>query len=296
MKTTGIFCRPGCSSRLPKRENVTFFDTCKEAELAGYRPCRRCNPGTTSPRERLLDLIVHACRDIEQAESPPALDKLAAEAGLSPWHFHRLFKKIVGVTPKQYFTTHQLQRFRDSLKMERSVTAAIYDAGFSSSSRAYENARKRLAMTPSAYRNGAIGLVIRYGITQCFLGWINVATTDHGICAIGFGDDPETLRAQLRESFPKAQLEEAGPDFSSVIEQVIAFIEAPGSGIELPLDIQGTAFQERVWHALCQVPPGSTVSYADIAHRIGAPQAVRAVAQACAANKLAGLYAVSCGT
>ncbi|MFZ5558559.1 MAG: bifunctional DNA-binding transcriptional regulator/O6-methylguanine-DNA methyltransferase Ada [Pseudomonadota bacterium] len=292
VRTTGVFCRPGCSSRLPRRENVVFFYTCKEAELAGYRPCKRCKPGATSPRERLVERIVQACRSIEQAETPPILDKLAAEAGLSPWYFHRLFKEIVGVTPKQYATTQQTQRFRDSLKTERTVTAAIYDAGFSSSSRAYDNARDRLSMAPSAYRNGAVGLTIRYGVARCFLGWIIVAATDRGICAIEFGDDPGTLTARVQESFPKAYLEEDGPDFSAVIERIIAFIEAPERGIDLPLDIQGTAFQERVWHALRQVPPGSTVSYADIAHRIGSPEAVRAVAQACSANKLA--VAVPC--
>jgi AraC family transcriptional regulator, regulatory protein of adaptative response / methylated-DNA-[protein]-cysteine methyltransferase len=287
VRTTGVFCRPGCSSRLPVRENVEFFNTYREAELAGYRPCKRCEPGASSPRERLVEVIVQACRRLEQLEENPKLDELAEEAGLSPWHFHRLFKKNVGVTPKQYAATQQARRFRDNLKTSRSVTEAIYDSGFGSSSRAYEKARDRLAMTPSRYKRGAAELTIRYSTAPCFLGWVIAAATDRGICAIEFGDDPRALPAKVQASFPNAYLEEAGPDFSAVIQKVIAFIEAPGKGIELPLDIQGTAFQQRVWQVLREVPPGITVSYAEIADHIGSSKAVRAVAQACAANKLA---------
>jgi AraC family transcriptional regulator of adaptative response/methylated-DNA-[protein]-cysteine methyltransferase len=287
VRTTGVYCRPGCSSRLPRRENVEFFDTCKEAELAGYRPCKRCKPDAAPPLDRLTKVIVQACRSLEKADEPFTLDKLAAEAGLSPWYFHRLFKKIVGVTPKQYASTQQARRFRHSLKTSRSVTEAVYNSGFGSSSRACEKARDRLAMTPSIYRRGATGLTIRYGIAPCFLGWVVVAATDRGICAIEFGDDPRALPGQVQQSFPDAHLEEAGQDFSAVIEKVTAFIEAPGQGFELPLDIQGTAFQQRVWSALREVPPSVTVNYAEVADRIGTPKAVRAVAQACAANRLA---------
>lgn len=292
VKTTSIFCRAGCSSRLPKRQNVEFFDTCNEAQLAGYRPCKRCKPDSNPPREQLTKLMVRACRQIEQAETCPTLKQLANDANLSPWYFHRLFREVVGVTPKQYANTNKAERFRKSLTTERTVTKAIYHAGFSSSSRAYDSARDRLAMTPSAYKKRAAGLVIQYGITQCFLGWVIVAATEHGICAIELGDDPESLPLQIQKNFRDARLEEGGADFLNIIERVITFIEAPGKGIELPLDIQGTAFQERVWNALRQIPPGSTESYADIAIRIGSPQAVRAVAQACAANKLA--LAVPC--
>jgi AraC family transcriptional regulator of adaptative response/methylated-DNA-[protein]-cysteine methyltransferase len=287
VRTTGVYCRPGCSSRLPARQNVEFFDTQQEAELAGYRPCKRCAPDTVSPNEQLRQLIVQACRRLEESAEPLKLNDLAREAALSPWHFHRLFTKIVGVTPKQYAAAQQRARLRDTLKTSRSVTEAIYDAGFNSGSRVYEQVDDLLAMTPSTYRRGGAGLTIRYGIAPCFLGWIGVAATERGICSIEFGDDPHDLPARIQRNFPSATLEEAGAEFSAMIQTVVAFIEKPERSFGLPLDIQGTAFQRRVWSALREVPPGVTVSYAEIADRIGSPAAVRAVAQACAANKLA---------
>jgi AraC family transcriptional regulator of adaptative response/methylated-DNA-[protein]-cysteine methyltransferase len=292
VKSTGVYCRPGCSSRLPRRGNVEFFDTCAEAEEAGYRPCKRCTPDSAPPDELVFRAITRACRRLEQEETPPALGELASDAGLSPSRFHRLFKKIVGVTPKQFGAAKQAQRFRDHLKSSQSVTEAIYDAGFGSSRRPYEKSGDHLAMNPSTYRKGAEGLVIRYGVAPCYLGWVVVASTERGICAIEFGSDPQALPSSLRSSFPRARIERAGADFQSVVEQVVAFVEAPDRSWELPLDIQGTAFQERVWRALRDIPPASTASYAEIADRIGRRTAARAVAQACAANKLA--VAVPC--
>lgn len=286
VKTTGIYCRPGCSSRLPKRENVVFFDSCQEAERAGYRQCRRCTPRDVSPQEAQAGIAERACRRLEREETPPNLSELAADAGLSPWYFQRLFKRTVGVTPKQYAAKVQAGRFRDSLESSSSVTEASYDAGYGSSSRAYESARDHLAMAPTAYREGAEGLTIQYAVTSCFLGSVIVAMTERGICAVEFGDDPDALRAQVQARFPMARLEHADTALSSTLEAVTGYIEAPRTGVDLPLDIQGTAFQIRVWNALRDIPRGDTVTYAEVARRIGKPRAARAVAQACAANKL----------
>ena len=276
VRSTGVVCRPGCASRTPKRSNVAFFDTLDEAMDAGFRPCKRCRPDARSPQERLAAQVVRACRRLEREEPEPTLEALAAEAGLSRAHFQRVFKRAVGLTPKQYARTRRAERFRTSLGRA---------AGFGSSSRAYEGAA--LGMTPSAYRNGAAGLPIRYGVAACSLGWLVVAVSERGVCAIEFGDDPDELPARLRERFPGAELDEGGAAFVRVLEQVVAFVEAPASGLDLPLDIRGTAFQQRVWEALRLVPPGSTVGYAELAARIGRPEAARAVAGACAANALA---------
>lgn len=292
VRSTGVVCRPGCASRTPKRANVAFFDTLEEAERAGYRRCKRCTPGERSRQEHLAEQVVRACRRLEAEEPEPTLDALAAEAGLSRAHFQRAFKRVVGVTPKQYARTKRSERFRAGLARAGSVTEAIYDAGFGSSSRAYEDAGARLGMTPSAYRAGAAGLTLRYGVAACSLGWVVVAASERGVCAIEFGDDPAELTTRLRDRFPGGRLDEGGPDFVRVVEQVVAFVEAPSVGLDLPLDIIGTAFQQRVWDALRQVPPGSTIGYAELAARIGRPEAARAVAGACAANGLA--VAVPC--
>jgi AraC family transcriptional regulator of adaptative response/methylated-DNA-[protein]-cysteine methyltransferase len=292
VKTTGVYCRPGCSSRLPKRANVEFFNSPEEAQRAGYRPCRKCKPELALGHERNLRLVEQACRRIEQAEEKLALSKLAATAAMSPGHFQRLFKRIVGVTPKQYAAGQRTRKFRATLENGDSVTGAIYSAGYGSSSRAYEGVSERLGMSPSQFKNGGRGQVIGYAIADCYLGSLLVASTAKGICTIEFGDDRELLAAQLRKRFPKAEIRVAEGDFASTIRAVVACIEDPAVSRSLPLDIQGTAFQQRVWTALREIAPGQTASYAEIARSLGRPKGARAVAAACAANTLA--VAVPC--
>jgi len=285
--TTGIYCRPSCRSRLPNRSNVEYFTTFDDAEAAGYRACKRCRPAATSNVEKTEQKIIHACRIIEGSETPIKLEELATQINLSPYHFHRLFKKIVGVTPKQYASRRQSQRFQKNLKTCPSITDAIYSTGYGSSGSAYDKNRDQLAMKPKDYRKGAEGLSITYGITQCFLGWVIVAATDRGICAIEFGDSSDTLPEQVQARFPNAQLRTAGIGFKTLIKEVVDFIESPKDTFQIPLDIQGTAFQQQVWEVLREIKPGQTMSYTDVAKRIDNPNAVRAVASACASNKLA---------
>lgn len=285
VKTTGIYCRPGCASRTPKRENVAFFGTCAAAETAGYRACKRCNPAGDPPSQQLTHLITQACQQIEQAESEPTLAQLAQSAHLSKWHFQRLFKQTVGITPKQYAKAHRQQRLRNTLKTSPTITDAIYEAGFNSSSRAYQ--KEILAMTPTTYRNGAVGLPIRYTVSPCALGQVIVGLTGRGVCAIAFGDDEASLVAELKASFPKAALEQADEALGSFVQAVVGLIDEPTKSHDLPLDIRGTAFQEQVWQALRGIPAGTTIGYAELAQRIGRPKASRAVAQACGANKIA---------
>lgn len=286
VRTTGVYCRPSCPSRLPNRANVAFFDTCDQAEGGGYRACRKCKPTTSGP-DRIPDAVVRACKLIEDADEPLSLATLAAAVGFSPFHFQRLFKKFVGVTPKAYAAARRVERFQKGLRVEQTVARAMYDAGFGSSSRCYETVGDTLGMAPAEYKNGGAGTVIRLAVAECWLGWVMVAATKRGICRIAFGDTPEDLRAELTTRFPKATVQEGDAEFRHWIEQVVAHLEAPGHTLGLPLDIQGTAFQRKVWDALRAIPAGTTASYTEIARRIGQPKAVRAVAGACAANPLA---------
>ncbi|HHK2298229.1 TPA: bifunctional DNA-binding transcriptional regulator/O6-methylguanine-DNA methyltransferase Ada, partial [Pseudomonas aeruginosa] len=232
--------------------------------------------------------VAQACRMIETAETPPALEALAARLGMSPFHFHRLFKAETGLTPKAYASAYRARRLRERLgQASASVTEAIYDSGFNSNSRFYESSSQRLGMRPRDYRDGGAGAAIRFAIGQCSLGAILVAQSQRGICAILLGKEPEPLLRELQDQFPRAQLLGGDADFERLVAQVVGFVESPQLGLDLPLDVRGTAFQERVWQALREIPPGSTASYAQIAERIGAPRAVRAVAQACAANRIA---------
>ncbi|MBT8768431.1 bifunctional DNA-binding transcriptional regulator/O6-methylguanine-DNA methyltransferase Ada [Metapseudomonas boanensis] len=287
VKTTGIYCRPSSPTRLPRPENVEFFDTAEQAEAAGYRPSRRAAADMTSVAAQHAALVETACRRIETAEEAPGLETLADEAGMSPSHFHRVFKGITGLTPKAYALAQRAQRVRQRLSAGASVTEVLYDAGFNSNSRFYAASSQVLGMKPSDYRAGGANTDIRFAVGECSLGSILVAQSGIGVCAILLGDDPNVLLKDLQDKFPRARLIGGDRKFEQLVSKVVGFVEAPALGLDLPLDVRGTAFQERVWQALREIPPGSTASYAEIATRIGAPKAVRAVAQACAANSLA---------
>ncbi|MBD9460049.1 bifunctional DNA-binding transcriptional regulator/O6-methylguanine-DNA methyltransferase Ada [Pseudomonas sp. PDM05] len=287
VKTTGVYCRPSSASRLPRPENIQFFDTAAQAEAAGYRASKRAAGDQTQLAEHHAHLVAEACRQIEQADAPPSLSTLAAHAGLSPYHFHRVFKAVTGLTPKAYANARRSRKVREALKGRHSVTDALYDAGFNSNSRFYESADQLLGMTPSDYKAGGTNSAMLFAVGQCSLGAILVAQSRRGVCAILLGDDPDALVRDLQDQFPKAELVGADRGFEQLIAQVVGFIETPALGLDLPLDLRGTAFQQRVWQALRDIPLGSTASYAQIAERIGAPKSYRAVAQACGANNLA---------
>jgi AraC family transcriptional regulator of adaptative response/methylated-DNA-[protein]-cysteine methyltransferase len=287
VRTTGVYCRPSCASRAARRENVSFHSTCAEAEQAGFRPCKRCRPNQAGLAEQHAAAVAKACRLMEESDATPDLDALAAAAGMSRFHFHRVFRGITGVTPKAYADARRWQRVREQLPGSRTVTEAIYDAGFQSSGRFYEKSSAVLGMTPTAFRAGGQHATIRFACGECSLGMVLVAATEKGVCAILFGDDAATLRRDLEERFPQAELIPGDRGFEATVAQVVVLVETPRAGLELPLDVRGTAFQQRVWQALRAIPAGSRASYREIAERIGAPKAVRAVAQACAANALA---------
>jgi AraC family transcriptional regulator of adaptative response/methylated-DNA-[protein]-cysteine methyltransferase len=286
VRTTGIYCPPGSTARLPRPENVEFFDTPAQAE-AGYRPSRRATAVQAGLDGQHAAWVADACRHIAEAEQPLTLHALAERAGLSPWHFHRVFKSVTGLTPKGYAAAHRGQKMREKLADNGSITDALYDAGFNSNSRFYETSDKLLGMTPTAYRKGGSRNEVRFAVGECSLGSILVAQSTRGVCAILLGDDPQQLVRDLQDRFHSATLIGCDSAFEQLVATVVGFIEAPGVGLDLPLDVQGTAFQQRVWQALGQIPPGSTASYAQIAERIGAPKSFRAVAQACGANWLA---------
>ncbi|WP_394789868.1 bifunctional DNA-binding transcriptional regulator/O6-methylguanine-DNA methyltransferase Ada [Rhodoferax sp.] len=287
VKTTGVYARPSSAARLPQPQNVEFFDTPAAAEAAGYRPSRRAVADQTALSAQHAALVAAACRQIEASDALPSLQDLATQAGLSPFHFHRVFKSVTGLTPKGYADAQRARKLRAQLGSSGTVTEAIYSAGFNSSSRFYEAADQRLGMTASDYRAGGGGTAIQFAIGASSLGAILVAESPRGVCAILLGDDPDALARELQDMFPQAQLVGDDAAFAQRVAQVVGLIEAPGLGLQLPLDVRGTAFQERVWQALRDIPAGSTASYAEIAARIGAPNSFRAVAQACGANRLA---------
>jgi AraC family transcriptional regulator of adaptative response/methylated-DNA-[protein]-cysteine methyltransferase len=272
---------------MARPEHVRFHTTCEDAEKAGFRPCKRCKPRQPSLVEQYAATVTAACRIIEASETVPGLEDLAKRVGVSPYHFHRMFKQVTGLTPRAYAAAHREKQMRHALGRCGTVTEAIFDAGYTSSGRFYETSNEVLGMTPTNYRAGGANTEIRFAIGECSLGSILVATSDRGICAILLGDDPNALARDLQDQFPRARLIGGDGVFEELVAKVIGFVEAPGIGLNLPLDVRGTAFQQRVWQALRKIPAGETASYADIAHRIGSPNAVRAVAQACAANALA---------
>ncbi|MEK6803669.1 MAG: bifunctional DNA-binding transcriptional regulator/O6-methylguanine-DNA methyltransferase Ada [Nitrospirota bacterium] len=287
VRTTGVYCRPSCAARQPLRENVRFHATGVDAEQAGFRPCKRCRPEQPSSVDRQAAMVVAICRYIEQAEHLPSLDELAQRANMSPSHFHRVFTSVTGLTPRGYVTAQRATRVRVELRRDRPVTDALYQAGFNSSGRFYEATNALLGMTPSRYRTGGAHTDIRFAVGACTLGAILVAQSERGVCAILLGDDPDALTRDLQDRFPRANLIGGDAAFEGLVSTVVGLVEAPGRGLNLPLDIRGTAFQQRVWQALQGIPVGSTVTYTDIANRIGLPKSVRAVGQACGANPLA---------
>jgi AraC family transcriptional regulator, regulatory protein of adaptative response / methylated-DNA-[protein]-cysteine methyltransferase len=287
VKTTGIYCRPSCGARLPLPENVEFYVTASEAEKAGFRPCKRCKPDQLVLSAVHAEKVAEACRLIESAEVMPTLTQLAAHVALSTYHFHRLFKSMTGLTPKAYASAYRASNVRQKLHTNINITDAIYAAGYESNSRFYEKSNQTLGMKPSQYKKGGANTEIRFALAECSLGSLLVASSAKGICAISMGDAPDTLLRELQDKFPQANLIGGDAGYESLVAQVVGFIEAPKLGLELPLDIQGTAFQQRVWQALREISCGKTITYSQLAQKLGMPKAVRAVASACAANTLA---------
>lgn len=291
VKTTSVYCRPSCGARLPLPGNVTFYDTQDQALAAGFRPCKRCKPDQQSLTQQHTATISDACQIItiaaQSSSAIPSLDELASHVGLSTYHFHRLFKSITGLTPKAYGQAQRAKIMRDKLNEADTVTTAIYDAGYNSAGRFYTESDNVLGMKPSNYKAGGANTEIRFAIAQCSLGALLVAKSERGICSILLGDDPQELACDLQDRFPNANIIGDDESFAELVAQVVGFVEAPAIGLDLPLDVRGTAFQQRVWQALREIPPGTTVSYTDVANKIGSPQSVRAVATACAANAIA---------
>lgn len=287
VKTTGIYCRPSCAARRARPENVSFYMTPEDAEKAGFRPCKRCKPNRPSLVEQHTAIVTKACRLIEESETTPSLVRLANHVGMSMFHFHRVFKALTGLTPREYALAHVGKQIRNKLDNSETVTEAIYDAGYRSNGRFYEISNEVLGMTPTNYRAGGTGTEIRFAVGECSLGSILVAQSERGICAILLGDDPDELARDLQKRFPHANIIGGDVEFEQLVSKVVGFIETPSIGLDLPLDIRGTAFQQRAWQALREIPAGCTASYTEIANRIGYPNQVRSVARACAANALA---------
>jgi AraC family transcriptional regulator of adaptative response/methylated-DNA-[protein]-cysteine methyltransferase len=294
VRTTGVFCRPSCAARPAKRANVTFYATAAEAEAAGYRPCRGCHPLAAEGRDPHSSLMQDmAAYIVARADEALPLVRLAEQAGMSPFHFQRVFKAVIGVSPKEYQAAERLRAFKDRLRAGKSVLGATFEAGYGSTSRVYEQVTGGLGMTPSAYRDGGAGEAIVHATRDTVLGLLMMAATERGVCFVQFGDSAEALLDQLVREFPKAHLQEAGPAAAGPLDAWMAalaeHLAGAGPRPDLPLDLRGTAFQVKVWRFLMSVKPGDVVSYSELAAGVGSPRAVRAAARACAANTLAVL-------
>lgn len=282
--TTGIYCRPDCPSRRAKAENIRLFDSITDAQQHGYRACKRCKPDATKPEP--ANIIVRACQMLRDAEAPD-LTMLANDAGYSPAHFHKIFKRDTGLTPKAFQQAIRLNKLQDSLAAGEMVTRALFDAGFESASQGYDRVKKATGLTPAQFRRKGAAMDIKYTIRPCALGHIMVAGSPAGICRIALGDDPTALEADIKDRFAAARLAGADKAFDQWLDILVAWVALPSSRLDLPLDITATVFQEKVWTALRDIPPGSRISYAELATRIGQPTAMRAVANACGQNPVA---------
>lgn len=287
VKSTGIYCRPSCPSRRPRQEQVAFFDRPEAAEQAGFRACRRCHPNGTVEPDPQVQLVERACQYIEGRAEPVTLADLGVAVGSSPYHLQRTFKRIMGISPRQYAEAHRLDRLKAGLRDGDDITGALYDAGYGSSSRLYERSNAELGMTPAAYQRGGTAMQIHYTITNSPFGRLLVAATERGVCAVSLGDDDAALEAELRSEYPAAEITRDNARLNQWVAALIAHLSGEQPRLSLPLDIQATAFQRRVWQALQAIPYGSTQSYREVAEAIGAPTAARAVAQACATNPVA---------
>jgi len=287
VSTTGIYCRPSCPSRRPKRTHVSFYETAAQARAAGFRACQRCHPDGPGIDERRLSMVREACRIIDEAEEAPRLKDLATTLGLSTSHLHRQFKRALGVTPKEYAAGRRVERLQNGLTAGRPVADATYESGFGSGSRVYASSKSSLGMSPSEYKAGGRNQAIRYTLAKSELGWLLVAATEHGICNIALGNDGKTLLGTLEKRFPAARINRDDESLKDWVSEIVAFARTPERGSSLPLDVRGTAFQRRVWQALQAIPPGQTSTYQEVAEAIGEPLAHRAVANACGANPLA---------
>jgi AraC family transcriptional regulator of adaptative response/methylated-DNA-[protein]-cysteine methyltransferase len=280
--STGIYCRPSCPARRPMRKNVEFFDTNADAERAGFRPCRRCRPDEVDSQ---AEMVREVCALIDAAtDAIPTLEELGEQVAVSPAHLQRVFKRLMGVSPRQYADARRVERFKTQLKSGDSVTRAIYGAGYNSSSRAHPGV---LGMTPTDYQRGGQGMTITYTITPSTLGYLLVAATDRGVCSVMLDDSPEVLEAELAKEYPRAELYRDGESMHEWVDALVQYLDGDPAPLDLPVDVQATAFQRRVWDALREIPYGATRTYAEVAEIIGAPKAVRAVGHACATNKVA---------